>query len=108
MKEIKIVENECKETCPYKNEACFDEYQPECKNGSRIRLDKLHLNIVEAPGKTRKVMEELAIIACGSELSPDSYIPTISAQDYQDTELNIPTLKVLYDKGFLPEQGLDK
>lgn len=90
----------CSEACPYSNNANLSEINTSC-NGPRILLDDWEYVI-----KDGKIVGELAKIACGSKVGPDSELPTISMQDWADTPLSPSQLKKLHGRGLLPDQNI--
>ncbi len=90
----------CKNSCPYSNNANFSDIGTSCK-GPRIMLDDWECAVEDG-----KIVGELAKIACGSRVGPDSELPTISFQDWADTPLSPSQLKKLHERGMLPDQNL--
>lgn len=93
------IESYCLEVCPYKDEPNAAKLRERC-NELRIRLD-FYDPVTDEAGT---IVGEVGKFACGSAIGPDINLPSMPFSDYKNTELKMPQLKRLYDKGLLPEQ----
>lgn len=83
---------DCREFCRYKDIIGFEGLKQHCK-GPRIRLDESEPITKEGGEET---VGELAKTACGSAISADKDIPSISMQEWADTTLPLPFLKDMH------------
>jgi hypothetical protein len=49
----------------------------------------------------------VAWFACGSPEGPDKDRPSMAADEYMDTQLPVWALRRLWERGLLPEQGVE-
>lgn len=91
-------EQDCREACPYKDAANFDELISLCR-GLKVRLDKHQFAV-----RNGVIVGEVTDFACGSSPANDKITPTISLQDWMDTDLSVSELESLWRHGVLPDQ----
>jgi hypothetical protein len=87
--------------CPFQDDPQFEAIQRHCA-GPRISL--VLENVGYEYDEQDRVISEAPPFACGSEISPDRELPSISVDGYAMATLSITALRRLYDRGLLPEQ----
>lgn len=90
---------DCLRACPYRYRTDFEDLGSRC-SGRRIVLG----DVDDVTDEVGNVIGELARTACGSIDGPDKDLPTMSVQDYANTNLRMTDLLTLYGQGLLPEQ----